>query len=50
IAPKIVIDVLRAEGTIALAGVPFFDHPLLRVMLILKPASSMKTQFFRKSI
>lgn len=34
IAPKIVIEVLRAEGKIALTGASFFDQPLLRVILM----------------
>jgi hypothetical protein len=43
--PKIVMEVLRADGTIPLEDIPFFDQPLLREILMLNPASSMKTQF-----
>ena len=45
-----VVVVARALGTVTAAGVPFFDHTILRFRLIWKAESSRKTQFLIKSM
>ncbi|ORE13390.1 hypothetical protein BCV71DRAFT_189287 [Rhizopus microsporus] len=44
------VVVARVLRTVTTAGVPFFDHAILRFKLIWKADSSRKTQFLVKSI